>query len=261
VAAADFDVDGDLDLFTINFAGQKNTFYRNLGHGRFEDHSSVIGFNKHPTELGWSVICADFNNDGWRDVFVANGHIYPQVEQLGDPLDTYRQPPRLYLSNEKHTLDEVSSGEAYGRELRLCLRGAVAGDMDNDGDLDILAVQHNGPLLVLENRASRPGYLFDLRGAHGGRSPINARVVVRTDRRTVYAPLLVNQGFQSSLDPRVFVTVCPDEAIRTVTVEWRDGTRQRLAARPEAIVTRVEYAGNAPRPPATPTGRTTSGSG
>ncbi|MEE9296033.1 MAG: CRTAC1 family protein [Phycisphaerae bacterium] len=283
VAAADFDRSGTLDLFTTNFAGEKNTFYRNQG-GMLLDDSSAVGFDRHRTEMGWGVCVQDFNQDGLVDVFVANGQIYPQVARLNDPADRYAQPPRLYLqkrskvkgprskvrrwgpstldlgpwTSARGRLEEVETEEAFSssfcgvardtKRVSFCLRGCAAADLDNDGDVDIVAVQHNGPLVFFENLSDRPSVLLELAEAGGGRSPIGARVVVRGDvlvRESFLASthwLLPNQGYQSSIDHRLHIALPPGVTTLELEVFWPNGRRERYSINPSPKRQRWESA-------------------
>lgn len=222
VAAADFDRSGTLDLFVTNFAGETNTFYENTA-GLLTDASPRIGLERRRTEMGWGVCATDFNQDGLIDVFVVNGQIYPQVEQLHDPNDRYAQPPRLYIQNDRGRLDEIDPAEAFGKPVAFNLRGCAAADLDNDGDLDLVAVQHNGPLVFFENLSNRPAIVVELVDARGGRSPMGARIRLRGTKRSATYWLLPNQGYQSSHDHRVFIPTTPGEHILQLEVLWPNG--------------------------------------
>ncbi len=245
VAVADFDLSGTLDLMVTNFSGETNTFYRNAD-GFLSDATAAIGFDLHPIEMGWGVCARDFNQDGRVDVFVANGHIYPQVARLGDPKDSYAQAPRLCFQNPGGRLEEVPADKAFGRPVSLRLRGLATGDLDNDGDVDIVAVQHNGPLVFFENLSNRPALTVELVDAHGGRSPMGARV------RTYGGPwrrMLPNQGYQSSHDHRLYFPLPPDTTKALLEVGWPDGAYQRYQVEPRGAgnVRLHQRAGKSPR--------------
>ncbi|MFQ5491379.1 MAG: CRTAC1 family protein [Phycisphaerae bacterium] len=244
VAAADWGGDGSLDLMVTNFSGEKNTFYRNHA-GYLVDDSAAIGFDRHRAEMGWGICVQDFNQDGRLDAFVANGHIYPQVEKLGDPDDRYAQPPRLYLGTGQGTLQEVPRQEAFGRAAAFGLRGCAAADLDQDGDLDLVAVQHNGPLLFFENLSNRPSLALDLVDQHGGRSPIGAQIAV-DGGRTYW--LLPNQGYQSSSDHRIHVALTPGAKIMALKVLWPDGRRSQHVIPARRSVVRLDQPPGQARP-------------
>ncbi|MCH7839533.1 MAG: CRTAC1 family protein, partial [Planctomycetes bacterium] len=226
VAAADFDRTGTVDLLVTNFSGQTNTFYRN-DRGILSDATTAIGLDRHPIEMGWGVCAQDFNQDALVDVFIANGHIYPQVASLSDPKESYAQRPRLYLQNRDGRLEEVPTAKAFGRPVSFSLRGCAAGDLDNDGDLDVVALQHNGPLVFFENLGNRQrkALVVELVDRQGGRSPMGARV--RMDGGPWHW-MLPNQGYQSSQDHRLYLPVRPEDRVTPpLEVGWPDGTLQR----------------------------------
>jgi hypothetical protein len=247
VVAADLFGSGELDLLTTNFAGEKNTYYRR-GEGVFEDRSNAIGFDGHRPELGWGVLAADFDGDGSRDVFVANGHIYPQVEALGDPEDRYRQLPRVYLGTGEAKLREAPPERVFRRAgwagpcpsaacLAFSLRAAAAGDLDDDGDVDIVAVQHNGPLVVFENRSQRPAPLVALETRGGGASPHGARIAIDGWSHDHWP----TSGYQSSHDPRVQL---PRSQAAVARVDWPGGGCEEFAVPSHAgVVSWRERAG------------------
>ena len=193
------------------------------------DRTSTIGFGLNPAEMGWGVIVRDFNQDGRQDVFVANGHIYPQVNQLDDPNERYEQPPRLFLQAKNGRLREVATVAAFASRLRASLRGCAAVDLDNDGDWDIVAIQHNGPLLFFENTSNKDALSIELIDEGGGRSPMGARVSVNG---VPAFRLLPNQGYQSSHDHRILIPLTKQNAEVSIEVTWPDSSRQRHSIRP-----------------------------
>ncbi len=284
VVAADFDRSGSLDLVVTNFADEKNTYYRN-DRGMFSDDSTTIRLDRHRSEMGWGVCLADFNQDSRVDVFIVNGHIYPQVDQrrsgpqtrpsatlddrepshdprasaatqdsglrTQDSADQYAQLPRYYEQSPAGYLDEPPRERIFDSSQRFCLRGCTAVDLDNDGDLDIVAVEHRGSLVFFENTSNRPALILDLVDARGGRSPMGARVSVGERASRLPAPdeapdqpgasrteltsseivhiLLPNQGYQSSQDPRVFIPLTAGVNTGSVlSIRWPDGATQHV---------------------------------
>jgi hypothetical protein len=163
VAVGDYDRDGRDDLHVTNFADDYNVLYHNDGGRSFSDVSYASGL-AHPSIpfLGWGTHFLDYDNDGWLDLFVANGHVYPFVDRFGWNT-SYRQRPLLFR-NLRGKFTEVSGSVGEGLARARCLRGSAAGDVDNDGDVDVLA---NGideaPMLLRNDGGNRAGHWLTLR--------------------------------------------------------------------------------------------------
>lgn len=229
VTAGDLFESGRPDLFITNFAGEKNTVYRNDGEG-FTDATPGTGLEAHMAELGWGDALADFDNDGHEDVLVANGQIYPQVDRLRDPEDRYAQPLRLYGGLGNGRFVEVSVPALEERRSR---RGLIAVDLNNDGRMDFVAQTHNGSPQIFWNASVAAGHWirFSLRGAREPEA-MGARVEVAFGGRTRVAWKLPNQGYQSSRDPRVHVGLGSSAKADRVRVFWPDGRVEAWEALP-----------------------------
>ncbi|MGH7802879.1 MAG: CRTAC1 family protein, partial [Candidatus Binatia bacterium] len=240
LAVGDVWEDGRPDLFLTNFAGEKNTLYRNLGSS-FVDATSGTGLDGHRSELGWGNALADLDADSHLDALVVNGHIYPQVERLEDPADRYAQPIRLYAGDGAGGFQEVTPPPFAERRSR---RGLAVADFDDDGRLDLVAQTHRGPPQIFWNRSAPEHHWIRFRlDAARGAPAIGAKLVVELpdgSRRTAWN--IPNQGYQSSHDPRVTFGLGRMSSIRSLEILWPDGTvdrRASLAADADYVVARA----------------------
>ena len=185
-ASADYDNDGDFDLYVTNFALDYNTLYQNDGRGFFKDVSATAGLI-YPTWpfVGWGTGFADFDNDGWQDLFVANGHVYPQVEQL-ERGASYKQKNQLFLSAGNGRFTEATAAAGPGFAIEESSRGAVLADFDNDGDIDIAVhnLDSTPSLLRNDSPASNHYLIVRVQGVESNRDGIGAIVTVETSAST-----------------------------------------------------------------------------
>jgi enediyne biosynthesis protein E4 len=180
VDAGDYDNDGGMDLVVTNFAHDSNTLYRNLGKGLFADVTQESGL-AGPTfaRMGWGTAFFDADLDGKLDLFFANGHIYPQVDEFPDLKETYRQQSQLFLS-EGTTFRDVSDTAGGGLQPRRSSRGLAVGDIDDDGDLDLVISNVDEAPTLLESRQRTGHHWAGFRLKKDGVNPfaIGARVTV-----------------------------------------------------------------------------------
>ncbi|MDZ7362248.1 MAG: CRTAC1 family protein [candidate division KSB1 bacterium] len=233
VAIGDMNDDGFPDIFCTNFAEEKNTLYQNF-KGFLTDVSEAIGLVKHQAELGWGTVMADFDNDSFLDIAIANGHIYPQVDQLGLAEDTYRQPRRLYRGKRDGTqtgvaFQEIGEQQGWKSTREFSSRGVAAADYDNDGDVDLLIVNHNDSPTLLRNEQGGNYLTLSLEGAGKNKQGIGARVMMRVAGRTIWRFACPNQGYLSSHDPRLHFGLGDATNVQEIVVHWPAGTVDRIA--------------------------------
>ncbi|MGH9943360.1 MAG: CRTAC1 family protein [Pyrinomonadaceae bacterium] len=242
VTWGDADLDGKLDLFISNFENEPNALYKNLGPQGFADITlaSKIGQPSRPL-VGWGTAFVDFDNDGWLDLLVANGHVYPQLELAqGKNQSGYRQPFLLFRNLGGATFEEVSR-EAGLRDLPLASRrGAAFGDLDNDGLTDAVIVNLGEAPTVLLNTSDNQNRRVTLKlvQVKGNREAIGARVTLRTSKRTYLQEVQAGASYLSQNDLRLHFGLGPEEKIEGVEVRWSGGETETVpGVAPDQILT------------------------
>ena len=229
VDAADFDGDGLQDIFVTNFARDHATFYKNNGNLLFSDMSTTMRLKALTYEtLKWGCAFFDYDNDGDLDIVIANGHIYPQVDQAPDLKESYRQLPTL-LENDGGKLTDVSRTAGPGMQEMVSARGLAVGDYDDDGDLDLLLSAIDGPPLLLRNDTARSGHWLKVRPLNRQGSPaINARVMVTTGSVQQLRELRSGSSYQSQNALELHFGLGKSTRIDTLKVVWPGGRASEL---------------------------------
>ncbi len=225
VDAEDVDGDGLPDLLVANFTGEPNSLFRNLGAGMFADQtpSSGMATDSMPW-VGWGCALADFDNDGWPDCFVANGHVDDNLELLGYNIP-YAHPPLLHhnLEGRKFRLATRDVGPYFDSDH--VGRGAAFGDLDNDGDIDIVVNHKDGAPALLRNDTTTKNHWIRLSliGTLSNRDAIGALVTVELKNRTLYRQRKGGGSLESAHDPRMLIGLGPETEPRRVTIRWPSG--------------------------------------
>jgi enediyne biosynthesis protein E4 len=242
----DYDHSGRLSFFVTHFEEQPNSLYKNMGEKGFDDVSwtSGVGQVSYPY-VGWGTAFFDMDNDSWLDILVANGHVYPQIDQI-ETGPRYKEPLLLHRNNRDGTFDEVSK-EAGLQNLPLkSRRGAAFGDIWNNGNIDVVLLNVGEPPSVLVNTNRSPFHrvLFKLVGTKSNRAAIGARVTIRAGGVKQFSEVRSGASYLSQNDLRLHFGLGTAAKIESVEVRWPNGnidTFQNVA--PDAIHTIVEGAG------------------
>jgi hypothetical protein len=230
VSAADYDMDGNLDIVKTNFAGDTPSLYHNLGNATFEDTTFTGGLGKHTQYLGWGCGFFDFDNDGWPDVLICNGHVYPEVEQLTTEAG-YPQRKLLYKNLRNGKFEDVSLNAGTGISVPTASRGCAFGDFDNDGDLDIVVncVNDFPQLLRCDSRLKNNWIKVRTIGTKSNRSGIGARLRCVTRVAGQEKPhsqideVRSGGGYFSQNDLRVHFGIGIAEKVELLEIRWPSG--------------------------------------
>ena len=223
----DFDNDGYLDIVITNFQDQTNSLYHNAQDGFFNEVSFAKGIGERSLRyLAWGVDFVDFNNDGWLDLFVANGHLDDNVAEV-DPIGTYAQPNQLFLSNRGLNFSESVDIAIADQKVS---RGAAFGDIDNDGDVDIVVSNLKDAPTVLRNDSDNASQWLSIKlvGTHCNRDAIGARVTIVSGDLTQIREVKSGSGYISQNDLRLHFGLGDATQVDTLTVRWLCGKVQTL---------------------------------
>jgi hypothetical protein len=229
VAVGDYDHNGTMDVFKTNFAGDTSTLYANTGQGFCEDRTFAAGIGLNTRWLGWGTAFVDFDKDGWLDLFLSNGHVYPEVVQLKTEAG-YRQRKVVYR-NAGGRFEDVS--ERLGSPVTdpRAARGSAFGDYDNDGDVDVVVnnVHERPDLYRTESDPGRHWLLVKLVGTKSNRSAIGARVRCLSGGVTQVQEVRGGGSYISQNDLRVHFGLGGSAAVDRVQVRWPSGREEEWA--------------------------------
>jgi hypothetical protein len=227
------DVNNDerLDLVVATFHTEAKSLYRSDGNDLFSEQSARLGL-AGPTlpYVAWTAKLFDFDNDGWLDLFFTNGHVQDNVEKI-QPDRTYLQPLQLFHSDKGKAFREMKAEAGPAFEQPIAGRGAAFGDYDNDGRVDVLVVNEEGPPLLLHNEAERSGHHWlgvRLVGTRSNRDGIGARVTVTAGGRRLTRDQQMAGGYLSAHDPRLHFGLGDAARVERIEVRWPDGSRDTM---------------------------------
>jgi hypothetical protein len=230
VTLADYDHDGRFDIFATNFSEEYNVLYRGAGADNFNDASyqAQVAQVSLPY-VGWGTKFFDYDNDGWVDLFVANGHVYPQVENAKIATE-YRQRKLLHHNNRDGTFSEVAGSHGEALMEKRVSRGAAFGDIDNDGDVDIVVNDLDGPPQLLRNDGGNANNSVEIKtvGVRSNRDGTGARVKIVSGDLTQIDEVRSGASYLSHNDLRLHFGLEGRTKIDLIEVRWPSGVLDKI---------------------------------
>ena len=231
IGVGDYNRDGHVDLYITNFSDDYNTLYRNDGEGGFTDVSSQAGIvNLTLPFLGWGTGFLDFDNDGLLDIFVANGHVYPEVDKT-DWGTTYKQRPLLLRNVDGQKFQEVPPATGSGLAVVVPARGAAFGDLFNDGHIDVVLNNMDSAPTLLRNVTKNANHWVTLKLVGGAKSPrdaIGAKVFVTAGGVRQRSDIFSGGSYASSSDQRLHFGLASATKIEKLEIFWPSGAKETI---------------------------------
>lgn len=230
ISIGDYDRDGRLDLIVTNFAEQYNTIYRKNADETYTDVSRATKTAAVSLPLvGWGVKFFDPDNDGWLDLLVVNGHVYPQIEGAY-PGGEYRQRKLFYRNLRDGSFADLSNEAGEAIKERRASRGAAFGDYDEDGDIDVIVNDLDGPPMLLRNETASKGNWVRLKliGTKSNRNAVGARVEVKAGTLTQIDEVHAGDSYLSHSDWRLHFGLGAATKIDEIKIRWPNGAMEKL---------------------------------
>ena len=228
--AGDYNGDGHIDLFKTNFSDDTATLYHANGDNTFTDVTGAAGLGIHQESLGWGTMFADVDNDGWPDLLVANGHVYPEVDdaKLGV---SFREPRFLYWNLGNGKFRDISQSSGPGLTEPMPGRGMAVADLWNDGRLSAVVNNLSDQPLLLVNEAKNSNHWLGVRliGTKSNRDGIGARVVVHGAARDWVDEVRSGSGYDSSSDLRLHFGLGTSTVAKIISVRWPNGESESFS--------------------------------
>jgi len=230
VAAGDYNRDGWLDIVKTNFDDDTTSLYRNLGGGTFDDATVAGGLGVNNRYLGWGTGFVDFDLDSWPDIFIVNGHVYPEADGIGGRY-SYDQQKLLYRNLGNGRFEDVSSRAGPGVLVRKGARGAAFGDLFNSGRQDVVVNNMNDSPTLLHDCAPPAGHslVVQLIGTRSNRSAIGARITVSLAGRRLIDEVRSGGSFCSQNDLRIHMGLGAHTRADRIDVAWPSGATETVA--------------------------------
>jgi hypothetical protein len=230
---ADYDNDGFPDLFISDFQGSGAHLWRNDGKGAFSEETEASGIGIATiNNLGFGGGFLDYDNDGWRDIFVANGHVYPEIDSTGQA--HYRQINQLFHNDRNGHFSEATKQAGPGFQHAFVGRGVVFGDFFNNGKMDILVANNNDRPLLLRNDGVTGNHFvtFHLIGTKSNRDAVGARIYVHAGNLNEFDEVRSGGSYMSNRDPRPHFGLAGNTCVQRVEIVWPNGLRQAFSSVP-----------------------------
>ncbi len=229
LGVGDYNLDGHLDIFKTHFSDDTNVLYGNDGKGYFNDITIRAGLGVETRYVGWGTGVVDIDNDGFPDLFVVTGSVYPEVEKTL-PAYPFRTPRLVFRNLGDGRFEELIEEAGPGVASAHTSRGCAFGDFDNDGDVDVLVMNMNEPPSLLRNDVSGTGHWLKvlLVGVQSNRSAIGARVVARYGGRTQAQEVTAQSSFYSANERRLHFGLGA-ATVADLTIRWPNGATEQVA--------------------------------
>jgi hypothetical protein len=247
IAVGDYNRDAKVDFCITNFSDDYNTLYRNDGGASFTDVSYAAGIANATTPfLGWGTGFLDYDNDGFLDLFFANGHVYPGVDKQ-DWGTTWAQRPLLFRNLNGSKFEQVAPATGSGLAVVVSARGAAFGDLFNDGHIDVVLNVMDSTPVLLSNVVKNSNHWLTLKLLGGPKSPrdaIGAKLFITTGSIRQRADVFSGGSYASSSDQRLHFGLGSASKVDKVEILWPDGTKEEIKTLAiDRIVTIVEGKG------------------